>query len=599
MPESAADAIGQKDAVSTLGVAVAERWPGTVALSEGELIARFPKRGFIAGFRLPLGLIPDKRLLLMLPAVFPYALPRVGLDPAPPVAAMPHVEQDGVLCLVNGGSFMELPADIRHAEFVVDDAIAVCREAQSGELQNDFLDEAHTYWCLELVGGKQFWLALDDYAHSRLVQARDIGRAVVFAEDEAALAKWCTPNENRRATGDNEHAGIIHVPFPIVPEDYPRNSRDLVALAERAGQSAVDVLASLLEANRVSRVILAFRHNGEFVPLGLSVSVGARIGTSEHAQLLWYGYRRGRVPKLELLSRIATAEFPVQRAVTTRVGATALLHRTTGTQSDTLANVSVAIIGCGALGGTVANLLAQAGVRRLALFDGDILSWQNVGRHVLGGNWVGMNKAEALRADTLNRFHEFDVTAVPSDWQEAWKSNPEVFDKHDLVLSLTGDWASDCLLNHLSKQGTTVPPAIFGWVEAHALAGHAIAVVPGSACLRCCCNAVGEFRHSIAVVPKEHTLRREQSCGTFYQPFSALASAPTAALVARVAIDALIGKLNASEHRAWVGSTDDFDAVKALVTPQWADRLATNGYERVYRMPLLVDRTCPICGRPA
>lgn len=58
----------------------------------------------------------------------------------------------------------------------------------------------------------------------------------------------------------------------------------------------------------------------------------------------------------------------------------------------------VAVIGCGALGSSLAELLVRGGVSRMLLVDGETLEVGNLVRHVLTAKDVGKNKADALAA---------------------------------------------------------------------------------------------------------------------------------------------------------------------------------------------------------
>lgn len=593
MPEE--DALGQEDALLALGSAIVERWPGAEPLSDEVLIRRFPKRALAAGWRLPVAPIDEHILLLIIPWAYPYTLPLVALAEKPHPATLPHVEEDGVLCLVPSGSLMELPADIRHVDEIFADAVKVLQEGVDGSNRQDFLDEVSTYWCLGQAATKSFWVTLSDSKTSRRIRATDLGSSILLAENDAGLQTWLTNCENPKHVGKTEPAGFIHLPFPVYPEDYPHRSGDLVALAARAGQEAINVLQNLLEPGRTSHIVFMFEHTGLPYLLGASVTVGTTLDGGRRGLPLWHGYRKGKVPKDEMLSRIANAGFAVSRSEAVRVDSTALLRRTAGTGSDALKNVSVAVIGCGALGGPVTQLLAQAGVRRLSLIDGDQFKWQNVGRHILPGSCAGQNKAKALRRHVLDRFPEYAVEAIGSRWQEAWKNNRELFTKHDLVISLAADWTSEYLLNKLCKEEADFPGVIFGWVEAHALAGHALTVLPKGGCLRCLCDEAGMFLKSVATVSPDKALQREHSCGTFYQPFSAAAAMPAAALVTKAALDALLGRVGQSEHRVWVGAKEDFDVVDARIRSSWVDKLHAEGWERVFRLLLPAVDDCPIC----
>jgi hypothetical protein len=67
-----------------------------------------------------------------------------------------------------------------------------------------------------------------------------------------------------------------------------------------------------------------------------------------------------------------------------------------------LAEVKVAIVGCGAIGSFAADLLFRAGVRQLTLRDGERLRPGNVVRHLGGADQVGRAKTHAVR-DCLTR----------------------------------------------------------------------------------------------------------------------------------------------------------------------------------------------------
>ena len=69
-----------------------------------------------------------------------------------------------------------------------------------------------------------------------------------------------------------------------------------------------------------------------------------------------------------------------------------------GAYSPKVQSVSIAFFGCGALGSSVAELLARGGVNQLNLFDPDSINFGNLCRHTLDGSSVSMNKAEALAA---------------------------------------------------------------------------------------------------------------------------------------------------------------------------------------------------------
>ena len=62
----------------------------------------------------------------------------------------------------------------------------------------------------------------------------------------------------------------------------------------------------------------------------------------------------------------------------------------------------IVVFGCGALGSSIAELLARGGVQQMSLVDPDTIKFGNLCRHTLDGSSVGVNKAQAL-AETLSQ----------------------------------------------------------------------------------------------------------------------------------------------------------------------------------------------------
>ena len=69
-----------------------------------------------------------------------------------------------------------------------------------------------------------------------------------------------------------------------------------------------------------------------------------------------------------------------------------------GAHPPKVQSTSIAFFGCGALGSSIAELLARGGVNQLSLFDPDLTNFGNLCRHTLDGSSVSVNKAKALAA---------------------------------------------------------------------------------------------------------------------------------------------------------------------------------------------------------
>jgi hypothetical protein len=96
----------------------------------------------------------------------------------------------------------------------------------------------------------------------------------------------------------------------------------------------------------------------------------------------------------------------------------------------------VAIIGCGALGSTIAELLARQGINRLILFDDDNFEAGNLARHVLDLSHIGSPKAEAV----ARRLRSISPTVhvLPID-EALTMTHADVLSQCDVVIDCTGE----------------------------------------------------------------------------------------------------------------------------------------------------------------
>jgi adenylyltransferase/sulfurtransferase len=143
----------------------------------------------------------------------------------------------------------------------------------------------------------------------------------------------------------------------------------------------------------------------------------------------------------------------------------------------------VAVVGCGALGSNLANLMVRAGVGRVRVMDRDVIELSNLPRQVLfdeGDVAAGLHKAEA--AGRRLRLINSDV-AVEALVRDVSAQNVEqLLEGVDLVLDGTDNLETRYLLNDACVKAGR--PWIYGGVLG--TTGMTMAVLPGDGpCLRC------------------------------------------------------------------------------------------------------------------
>lgn len=119
------------------------------SLIDGELLAaEYPNRGFDAGwrFQVSFGSELKRRIDVLLREDLPFRAPSISLVDRPEFLTWPHIESDGVLCLLGEASTIDPLQPRAVLTELLKDAFELIGASERGENVNHFKDEFLTYW---------------------------------------------------------------------------------------------------------------------------------------------------------------------------------------------------------------------------------------------------------------------------------------------------------------------------------------------------------------------------------------------------------------------------------------------------------------------
>lgn len=185
----------------------------------------------------------------------------------------------------------------------------------------------------------------------------------------------------------------------------------------------------------------------------------------------------------------------------------------------------IAIVGCGSIGASLAYKLLKVGCTNLVLIDPDRLSVDNISRHLLGMEYVNVNKALALENFLLKQFIGININAISDNVVNCY----EELKSCDLIVSAVGSDATivetkmikDAIIGEL-------PSVISCWVEANAVAGHGILFEKDSIELKSnVTDIVDDIFGKLLILKDEYgknLTKDDVGCNSSYMPYSFLNS---------------------------------------------------------------------------
>jgi molybdopterin/thiamine biosynthesis adenylyltransferase len=221
----------------------------------------------------------------------------------------------------------------------------------------------------------------------------------------------------------------------------------------------------------------------------------------------------------------------------------------------------IALIGCGTIGGYVAELLLRAGAgvgsKILDLYDYDKYNPHNFGRHTLNSSDFGNYKSEALKSRLESSTHlNTNIDAYTFGFP-LLKSSLSLY---DIIIDATGRAPVSKRLAYLVRQidDTKKPIIIHGFNDGNGIASK-VFIDSSDGCYNCLCSDKAFYKNGVDIRFQvlSGVNQKRVSCGNTYTPYDASVSVMTAALVQEAVLSTLEHKRdwNYKEHLFMGGRT--------------------------------------------
>ncbi|OYU09872.1 MAG: thiamine biosynthesis protein ThiF [Comamonadaceae bacterium PBBC1] len=458
------------------------------------------------------------RTLDEIPLVTVKSLPR-GLP-----KLLPHLTASGYLCYIAAGSIaLDLFDPIGQTLACLQQAGEVLARVLADEMVEDLVDEFYSFWgehdCLLDIQGNLLG------AHPAYFTEDTDTFAFVVSDDKARTERKLQALGHRLKP---QPIVTIRVrtsvrPFPLQKDWPPKDVGSLLRW-----QSAIDPSCRRrLEKKLMQRYQSGYEHATVIIDSpGLHYGFFVKFNRPVHRG----GRRRD--------SRQVVYGLPVTELRCIRIDDKYIAERSMPDVAKTLSSLDVVLVGCGTIGGFLAEMLVKAGAGslggRLTLVDCDSLGPQNLGRHRLGMPHMFKNKAVQMAAE-LERL----APGVRIDKKQVDVKTIQL-GKPDLLIDTTGAQSlTDWLMWRYAKSS----PMLAAWVEGPGLAVRALMKhSPEHACSRCITQPPQSVAYQVFTEPTP-TVLKGHGCEGLFVPFPATASIQAASLAMEMLQAWLEGRL--------------------------------------------------------
>jgi molybdopterin/thiamine biosynthesis adenylyltransferase len=474
-----------------------------------------------------------------------------------------HVEEDSKLCWLNDGEVYDPSYKGQYLKEAVNKTKYYLEQDELWHTQA-FHDELLSYWNRhDLYVKSRSVLTLDNLVGTREVimfnRTLFKNTSAIIANHSETINAFIKDFHGEELKLELNTALVVELSEAMCPSNFPINCKNVFKFLSTYAVTAEKAI-KLLEKRLLEK-------SGVF-PIIFNISNKERLHF-----VLWMedalkpirtkGFRKNIKPKLFLSFKRADTITPIRFSSVKYADLEWLYQRGSKGMDFKIAEKKVLIIGCGSLGSGVLKLLIKSGIRNIEIIDSDTYSMDNLMRHELPAEYIGMNKAEAMETYLHKSFPGvLKIKGHKSSLEKYYHNNPEFYQNFDLIIDMTASRTVMSLLSRLQVQNNT-PSIIHGWLEAYAVSGHVIVSTGLGGCIECG-YIDGGFNYALVQWNKS-PLKHLEGCGVTYQSYGMTDIVPVQTMVAKTAIEAIEGKINVSEHRAWIGNISIVESMDGII----------------------------------
>ena len=442
---------------------------------------------------------------------------------------MPHIDTKGKICLYELEGVL-IDGDIEGIlNQCIRKAITIILEGLEGSNKSDFIDEFSLYWCqfsnirhIKCDVPLKKETQLIKYVENVVKRGKKEKYASYIEKSKKAnlFASYTSRTFKLWNISGTQKNGVY---IYLNPEEYiyPPDARKVLDLAY------VNDLLSYIPKEKLSFVFSKMGNSKMLVfciiqPNGVENHIGVFLkNVCVHDEGEFY-----QISKTD-----STEMYPLS---VHRIDKEYLMNRVNNDRK-TFSGKNWLVIGCGSIGGYLVNEIVKAGADKITLVDSDILIGENIYRHLLGVEYVGQYKAEALTKYISKNMPKVNITPYDEDIYDLLEDENVRLDDFDIIISATGNHNVNRWLNMLMQDKKYNIPVVYVWNESLDLGCHVVVInTTNQGCYECLFDRNSEneelFDKVAYCAPGQNITKNIMGCGSAFVPYASTVSLKSAAL---------------------------------------------------------------------
>lgn len=467
----------------------------------------------------------DVIFFLNFPSDFPFSIPKIYISEQSysELKYIPHINGDYSICIFDDGLNIILPNNnfSDFIELILARAKKIIRDSENLEYRKtEFKREFKAYWELsysknDLIFNLAFHSITDENAELR---------GLIFTSNYLGNYKYFISNSDYDIRKIKDYAkesnclveeiGILKINNNFSEPPFELTFEASIEII-KADQEKYKQFRNLCNTYNFDRILVVFVNNHN--------SITEYFGwTYQNVLTLTRKKGGGRniTSKVQHLTNNVYAKKNVTRLSLDNMNLNRLQIRTAGYQE---VQKSIVITGLGSVGSNLIYFLKNLPINKFHLIDKEVLSSENIKRHLLGFANVWNNKSEGIKKEIKNYNPLTDVQVRNKSVTSIIENEIEFINTCDFHFVAIGKTMIEKYILKNVEEGRLTRPTFLFWVEPFLASGQMLFIMPDDAtkALQLIQNENYSFGTLSTVENQiDKTYLIEGSCQTGYSPYS-------------------------------------------------------------------------------
>lgn len=444
-------------------------------------------------------------LSMRFPKYYPYVFPNIFLDDSKDIC-IPHRYTNNKLCLYDTNETSPSPEKyLQEALECVKRAERLLSESKKGNNRLDYVAENLSYWNTKAEGRVDFLATLG--STGRIMNAYEIvENYYVIADTEQCIEDFVRIAYKFKSKEIRcEKTVYINIECP----DFLKID-SIGDICKMIPKKELPILYKFLIQNSGKGVVVISANSGAencLIALKINFSTGGiKIAKRNVKGIIAANHGKKFV-------RLRVRDFQINRLFTR------------GGDGCVSFDKNCLIVGCGAVGSYLSKAIVDIGMtKELTLVDDDIISDENVARHLCGCDYLLTEetpKVEAVREELLKQYPTLKCTAINQNVLEYILNDVSFFNKFDIIFICVGNTVIEKKIIQIIEQNVITKECVLLWVEPYLIAGHSLILQDtiNKGTKNNIFDNYGNFNAGVLKDPNQY-LKSEAGCQSAYAPYA-------------------------------------------------------------------------------